>query len=273
MMWFRRKKKADPDSALTETLRSLQVLLEDEDASSEHIVSKTPKPTSEKSDSTEQPSAKISSSTQQTPKESDTPLDTNKSVDPIAHEPPSQSAIEGTSNDKPVQNNPVSSTSAPAPTNDTIMSNDIDRIDNVNSEDAIQESHEGQDSLADVPVKEETTEDSSWVDPFRQEDDSEVPDDIVLEIDGEDLAGNDIVVPAIDTIPVLNNVVFEPVEPSVNTTKTEIADREALLELCINDLRERIRQNDLAPMDSDQEQMLRQILTLVLSSKGTSGPE
>ena len=31
-MWFRRKKKTDPDSALSETLRSLQTLLENEDS-------------------------------------------------------------------------------------------------------------------------------------------------------------------------------------------------------------------------------------------------
>ena len=31
-MWFRRKKKTDPDSALSDTLRSLQTLLEDKDS-------------------------------------------------------------------------------------------------------------------------------------------------------------------------------------------------------------------------------------------------
>ena len=85
-MWFRRKKKTDPDSALTETLTALQTLLEDEDTTTTENRSEPEKtsvpdrfdPPMEQSDSTSIPTLhsemKITDATNQDPESTQTPV-------------------------------------------------------------------------------------------------------------------------------------------------------------------------------------------------------
>lgn len=271
-MWFKRKKKADPDSALTETLRSLQVLLEDEDASSQRLAPKATKATPAESEPPKaQTGAAESSFAKETQTDKGTPSHASDSPDLVATE--TQAVQDIAQNGKPIQNDATSGASPSTPIDEGFQSNTGDLSNNVESPERTASPNEDLGALADAPNEQDISEESLWVDPFRQEEDLPVSGDLVLEIDGKDLADDDIVVPAIDTIPVLTDIVYEPIAPSVNTTTTEIVNREALLELCVNDLRERLRQNNLVSMDTDQEQKLRQILTSILGSKSTSKPE
>lgn len=264
-MWFRRKKKPDPDSALTETLRSLQVLLEDDEGTN----AQTP---------TKQVNANPNESVSQTVQtetnigSSDQPTDGSPS--PIARE--QSVAIEANSNvhattegsvDLNITDNPAPpavDTQAPWAEATPSVS---DPPPNVNNE------HEDAEEVLVTPLDKlddyESEKESTWVDPFRQEGESPVTEDLVLELDSEDLADQDVEVPAIDTIPVLTNVVFEPVASSADATKPDTVDREILLEVCVNDLRERLRQNRLTQMDRKQEERLRHILTHILGNKST----
>lgn len=269
-MWFRRKKKADPDSALTETLRSLQVLLEDDEESIQKTASKQTNPTTTKPEPR--------------PIQADNNVKLSKQETSTADSPPVA--------DKQMAVN-VGESIAPAPSEDVanheLTDNDTtsaentlttleDSMPNGSGSPTCVEDEQHSKEILSAPLdthssKQSTEEESSWVDPFRQEDDAPVVEDLVLELDSEDLADQDIEVPGIDTIPILTNVVFEPVTRSTNATKIDTVDRGMLLEVCVNDLKERLRQNNLTQMDGEQEERLRQILTHILSNKNTSNPE
>ena len=268
-MWFRRKKKADPDSALTETLRSLQVLLEDDEESIQKTASKQKNPTTTK------PETRLI--------QADTNVNLPKQQASTA-KPPSVT-------DKQIAANTGESI-APAPskdvTNHDLTDNDVTSAEDThgtlgnsmpsgNGSPAFIEDEQHSKEILSAPLgthssNQTTEEESSWVDPFREEDDAPV-EDLVLELDSEDLADQDIEVPAIDTIPILTNVVFEPIARPTNAAKTDTVDREMLLEVCVNDLKERLRQNNLTQIDGEQEERLRQILTHILSNKSISNPE
>ncbi len=270
-MWFRRKKKVDPDSALTETLRSLQVLLEDDQGSIEQTKAKQPKSTVNTPDpQTTQTETNPDLPNQQTPPDEPPLPPANEKATAITAE----SSVHATSadpvNPKITDNETTSAVSAQVPEVDNTP-NVIDPPTSVDKEQ--QEAEESLLTPFGSPDNHESKEESTWIDPFRQEDDPPVTEDLVLELDSEDLADQDVEVPVIDTIPVLTDVVFEPVTPAANVAKTDTVDREVLLEVCVNDLRERLRQNSLTQMDGEQEERLRQILTYILGNKSTSHTE
>ena len=265
-MWFRRKKKPDPDSALTETLRSLQVLLEDDEGTSAQTPAKQVNTNPNKS---------VSQAVQaETNTGSDQKTSTGGSPSPIAREQSvvveANSDVHATSEgsvDQDITDNPAPpAENAEVPRTEARPSvGDPPPEVNNEHEDAEADLITPLDKLDDYENKEEST----WVDPFRQEGESPVTEDLVLELDSEDLADQDVEVPAIDTIPVLTKIVFEPVTPTADETKSDTVDREMLLEVCVNDLRERLRQNRLSQMDREQEERLRHILTHILGNKST----
>ena len=270
-MWFRRKKKADPDSALTETLRSLQVLLEDDEGSIEQTPAKQPDSTANKPvPQTVSTETNINRPSQGTPTDKTPPPDAGIQTTSTAAESKVHATSEDPISQQITENGATSAADAQAPR--------VDRTPGVSE--SLTGFGSGQSNTEDdlgTPLdtfdNQEVQEESTWVDPFRQEDDASVTEDLVLELDSEDLADQDVEVPAIDTIPVLTNVVFEPVIPQANATKTDTVDREMLLEVCVNDLRERLRQNNLNKMDDEQEQRLRQILTYILGNKSLGHSE
>jgi hypothetical protein len=230
-MWFRRRRKADSDDALTETLRSLQTLLDE-------------RPTKQREED---------------------------SLPPVASEKP-----------EPHVADPSPSATAHSVVSEEHLTWDFD----------VDLSTEELDGSPPDSAGDESPE------PLN--DDGEI---LVVEIsdnspgESEPVVGNDIKysngkfsneevaiqekpdATAIDTIPVLYNVVFMPTAASTPRSGAHTAPAhthaaaQPLVELCIDDFRKRLAQHARPALDLSGEQRLRTFLTLLLKKMEKLGSE
>lgn len=267
-MWFRRKKRPDPDSALTETLRSLQTLLEDENSSNQRL-----EPTA--TQSIEDKSSAHPDFTFPDPvdKQDTEPAEGEDTANPKTGENRAQIPTAGTVDAEPHENEPTLTPLEEEST--TESSNPVEMNDEAESDEKeAQDASEETDFWEDFPIKKKPEETLPWVDPFQNNDEPKLPEDLIVELQHEDIAQDDIVIPAIDTIPVLNNVVYVPPDTETDTqVTTPTVDLDQFIDVTVNSLRERIEQNNLSPMDSNQESTLRETLAQILSNKNTDRPQ
>lgn len=265
-MWFRRKKKSEPDSALTETLRSLQVLLEDENSSNQRAEPTITKPT--EGQSIAHPDFTFKDPVDE---KNPTPSEGGDQRNLVQEENRAQMPIEGKADVATYENGATLTSSG-----EEITSQQVDPGETnggVESGDSETQAVSGEtDFWAGLPSEKESKEKKPWVDPFHSDDESQVPQDLVVELLHEDIPQDDIVIPAIDTIPVLTNVVYVP---AVNAADRQVATTGTLAELIdasVNDLQNKLEQHNLTPMDSAQQTTLRRTLTQILSRNKTDSP-
>ena len=201
-MWFRRRRKADSDNALTETLRSLQPLLDEGPSKQREEDSLPPVPSEKPDPHVAEPSPGSTAHSVV----SEEHLTWDFDVDMSSEEPAGR---------------PV----------DTPKDESLEPLD----DDA--------DTLVLETSEFRSGESLSAVDS-RMEDTT------------RDKPGATFT----DTIPVLNNVVFMP----AGAHATAHADRTPLMDLCIEDFRNRLVQHAQPALDPPREQRLRAFLTSLL---------
>ena len=225
-MWFKRKAKTDPDSALTETLRSLQTLLEDEprrEATAESTpvardlgtdAEPNPAPIQEQDELQADPGAASADDGSATDSEAASPALFELELN---HDDPQLSAAE----DSPQQTDLLQAgedTESEAPSFEFIgLRNE------------------------DVPAEDE---------PRLEDQDEQIEKPVTA-----------------DSIPILNNVVFEPAVADPVDTEQHVTDTAVLIEESVQDLNRRLKRYDLTPLDADQEQELRRSLDTILTAK------
>lgn len=260
-MWFRRKKKPDPDSALTETLRSLQVLLEDENSSELRKESEVKPAQDQIAADTDLSSKQPSSEQGKLPAAVEINADENRS----------QAKMEGSLDDKQSEREFYLNSSTAGPGKKR-----TDAHAPTETSQAVAVEHPAINDTADLrtesPTEKKSEKAPPWVDPFKSDDEQARPEEFILELPQEDLAQDNIVIPAIDTIPVLNNVVYEPAELKADAISTSSAELNRLIDSAVKNLKAGLAQLNLPTMDEAQEKTLRQTLANILSTKniGTS---
>lgn len=226
-MWFKRKRKVDPDSALTETLRSLQTLLGEEDdtgARLEPILRAAP-PAEQKRAKEHAPGETISDPSPPPPAQAHTEFET---------------AADGS--------------------NSTTTGFEVNFLGT---------------GAGETPMESE----QDWTDPFQLVDDQDTIELTTLEF--SDTGNHDLQLlqasqletviepavglPALDSIPVLNDIVFEPTTEMPTVPSGHAVVKEAIIETALLDLNRRLEQNNLASMDADQEGKLRRALSSILA--------
>lgn len=259
-MWFRRKKKPDPDSTLTETLRSLQTLLENENSSNLSVESKVDRSEEVQSGtSTEAPPDRDQAAAEGSASE-------GRSADEDNAPANMQAAVE-THQQHPLQ------VSGEEPAGGQTGATGPDEATTSEHGEA-QETEEQTDFWADFPIPEKTEENLPWVDPFQSDEGPSPPEELIVELQREDLSQDDIVIPTIDTIPVLTNVVYVP--PQAEAAAVASAppmDLTQIIDATVRDLQERLEQHDLDKMDGEQETTLRQALTRILTAANSDDPD
>ena len=227
-MWFKRKRKSDPDSALTETLRSLQTLLEDEPPDSGRVEPQLQNPTADDPDTPEMPSELTS-----LPFEPQPPADNDAAPD--AGEPPAVETAQ-------------------------MVFADYDS-----------------DLYEEIEIPSTDPHEQAWTDTLEVDDgEAEPPRTQELETAGlhhtpaeplaEELTGESLDIPSIDTIPVLTNIVYEPGAAGDPATVPEsgTASEVNIIDAYVELLAQRLESDGLASMDARQEQSLRDVLVSIL---------
>ena len=259
-MWFRRKKKPDPDDALTETLRSLQVLLEDEKPSDQILDTKA-----KESENQSGATAKSISSR---------PLDEQVRVSAPGKNAaaPITDATQSASAPKALHANHPGKGESSAVASTARAEVEPDRPAQPSAA-APRKEQIASDFLADLPIEKKTEAPRPWVDPFQSDDEMPPPEELVLELDlpQENTAQDETVIPSIDSIPVLNNVVYEPAKAAADSkTSAQSIDVDQLIAVTVNELQTRLAQQNLPLMDSAQQRTLHQALIDILKKRSTS---
>lgn len=233
-MWFRRRRKADSDDALTETLRSLQTLLDERPTKQREEDSLPPVPSEKPEPHVADPSSGSTAHSVVSEEHLTWDFDVDLSTEELDGSPPDSAGDE-----------------SPEPLNDDGETLVVEISDNgpgesepvVNSD--IEYSN-GKLSNGKLSNEEDAIQ--------------EKPD-----------------ATAIDTIPVLNNVVFMPTAASTPRSGAHTAHTHAaaqpLVELCIDDFRKRLAQHARPALDLSGEQRLRTFLTLLLKKMEKLGSE
>lgn len=228
-MWFKRKRESDPDSALTETLRSLQSLLEDEPPDSNRLEPKLQGPAPADPD---QPPPR--------PDPAHTAAEPRSPADDGVIEERDES-IPAPSEDH--RNHPIEEV--------TIQSNDAEELS-------------WTDPLAvEFEVNADGEAEPERAAPEPDDRRLDFPDGPAA----FELTSQSIDITSIDTIPLLTNVVFEPDLLGKPAAPPGTAGRARALESCIQHLKRQLEQEGLSPIDADQEQRLRAVLASILIQK------
>ena len=259
IMWFRRKKKPDPDNALNETLRSLQNLLEEDNSSDQRSEPKAAKSAEDSHSDFNFPDL-LSEQEIEPGKEGNSAGPTteeNQVRNPIT-DPVDDMFYEGEEAVSPAEENEIEDSNDSTDLSDSIEPNGH-QTEVPNSL---------MDFYPDLSMVEGSEEKQSQIDPFQNEDDQQSAEDLIVELHNEDITQDDIVIPAIDTIPVLNNVVYIPPEVEADTTVTSTAiDLDQLIDETVEELRARLEEYDLNAINRDEELALRRTLTQILNNK------
>lgn len=252
-MWFRRKKKTDPDSALTETLSALQTLLEDED--------------SETGENREEPKMGP------TPERFDPPMEQSDSTSiPTLHRDtaiPGKVKPRAPGTDTPTDQNGADGVTHPDPEPTHAQ---IEQPDTLQEATAMKPGGPFDIDIDDDLFKDPRLHIQGYPNP-----DADRPP-------GEQRN-------SLDSIPVLHNVVHMPTRNALNdavgtgpelhdgayrTTglpDVEIAVVQIVIDECVRYLSQRLEQRRLAPLSEEQEENLREALAAMLETEGTAGSE
>jgi hypothetical protein len=232
-MWFRRRRKAGSDDALTESLRSLQTLLDDRPTKQREEDSLPPVPSEKPEPHVADPSPGSTAHSVVSEEHLTWDFDVDLSTEELDGSPPDSAGDE-----------------SPEPLNDDGETLVVEISDNGPGE---------SEPVVGSDIKYSNGEFSNGK----------------VAIQGKPDAT------AIDTIPVLNNVVFMPTTASTPRSGAHTAPAhthahaaaQPLVELCIDDFRKRLTQHDLPALDLSGEQRLRTFLTLLLKKMEKLGSE
>lgn len=244
-MWFRRRRKADSDDALTESLRSLQTLLDDRPTKQREEDSLPPVPSEKPEPDVADPSPGSTAHSVVSEEHLTWDFDVDLSTEELDGSPPDSAGDE-----------------SPEPLNDDGETLVVEISDNSPGE--------------SEPVVGSGIEYSNGKYSNGEFSNGEFSNEEVAIQEKPDAT-------AIDTIPVLNNVVFMPTAASTprsgahtapaHTHTHAHAAAQPLVELCIDDFRKRLTQHDLPALDLSGEQRLRTFLTLLLKKMEKLGSE
>lgn len=250
-MWFRRKRKSDPDSALTETLRSLQTLLEDDPGTIDRATP-SPRPPAEARETSPQPTAAQATGLEPGPAVDATDPELSvggePELDPFALlDLPMPDAGEMELDPFAQPRGPeVPVDSPPGPgTRNEVEDRDPEPV-------SLPSLHNNEQwapvaEAAEPPMTEETIE------------------DIDLEsVDTEPRAGDNP--PFSDAIPLLTNVVYEPGpdEPPAAFTTAQVDHASDIVDQIVLHLVRRLQEEGLPEMDAEQERTLRALLVSIV---------